>query len=426
MTQSLPLSPFRSVPPEILKLILEYLDRKELLSSRLICKGTCHCATPLAFKCLHMWFEEQSLQRLINIARAPHLRACVKILTFGLDAFYDISYEQFQQSMCPDFFSMYSQGFSLFNPAGIKYREAAWPVYQEYYQLQRALEDSGRGSAMMVEALGAFSSLCAIEFVDFEWRGGYSWNGWGEENKFLKKEKRLPHHVLAFPTNSIPVPRGGQQLRVLMKALAGTEKKLEKLSLNLWASNTGTGGSCSPLSTNDRRLAVAAFAGLKRLHLDLEPIRTYSEELSLTTIIRAATGLEYLDLQLPPSGLGALPGAHWRNIIQIQEFGCLKTLHIFGAILNESEFVAFLRQSCQKLRKLSLRHTRVFEDSWELTLKTIRGLKELQVIELDNLWYRCNRHEPVMVHSLNLSPVYDYLYQRTSDNSWRSCPDARE
>ncbi len=89
------------LPAEIQRLVLEQLDRGSLFNLRVTCKAMCYQVTPIAFRELHVWLEEESLQKLVNIAQVPHLRTCVKRLNFGMDAFYDTGFGTFNVLCSP-------------------------------------------------------------------------------------------------------------------------------------------------------------------------------------------------------------------------------------------------------------------------------------------------------------------------------------
>ena len=412
-SRALRISPFRSLPAEILRLALKQLDRATLFSLRLTCKESCRHASPLAFEILHVWLEEQSLQRLVNIARDPYLHAFVKEVVLSLEAFYCVSYEQFRRYIF--FVDHYPE-------PDVELPKATWEVYQEHFWRQQALERSGRDSAMMIEAIGSFPSLRTIDLVDHHYQ--FEPNRWAKESKFLREEKRLQEHMLTVPDTEISVARGGQQLRFLLRALAATAKKPEELLLRLWHFNFGVGSLFSPLSAEDRCLAVAAFAGLRRLDLSLEEIdpsaiEPWREEVSLTTILRAATELESLWIQLPYMNAEPNVLASWKDFIQIQRFSRLQRLHVYGAMLHEAEFVAFLTQSCQGLQELFCR-ARVVDGSWEPLLKTIRGFTKLQKVDLYDLPYERRRQGYPIFGSINPKPLNDYLFNKRSFNPWRS------
>jgi len=283
--------------------------------------------------------------------------------------------------------------------------------------------------AMMTKAVASFSSLEAIDLIDFQ----AFVDGGAEGPTLLRNEMSLRKHMLNVSNPSTLVPRGGRQLRVLIRALGTIDRKLQELTLNLWTSNISGNGFYSPLSAKDVRFAWSAFAGLKKLGLCLygirrtiiEDCRKRLEELSLTTVLRAATELESLWLELPRNDTKPAPGECWKNIIQIQSFGKLKELSIEGATLNEAEFVSFVLHSCQGLKSLNLVSATVVEGRWDLILETIKDLPDLQRIYLGDLWYEHSRSCFMMPDDVDPEPLYDYLLKRRTDNPWQSMCQAR-
>jgi len=426
MADSPAASPLLLLPAEIQRLVLEQLDYESLFNLRLTCKALCYHATPIVFQHLHVWLEEQSLQKLVNIAQKPHLRTYVKSIGFGMDAFSDTDFQTFKHHVFPhqDNACAFPQGESeaaLLKPA--------WRVYRRYYRKQRALGEFRLDLAMMTEAIASFSSLDAIDMIDFQ----TTVLGEAEGPRLLREEKSLRTHMLNISNPRILVPRGGRQLRVLLGALGAIDRKLQELTLHLWTSNINDGGFYAPLSAKEVCFAWSAFAGLKKLNLCLKAIpraiiegcRERSEELSLTTVLRAATELESLCLGLPSHDTKPEPGECWKDIIQIKRFGELKRVCIAGAILNEDAFIAFLLLSCQGLKSLALGFATVVEGRWDLILETIRDIPELQQIDLEDLWYDDSGGGFVMPDDMDPEPLYDYSLKRRSDNPWQSMCQAR-
>lgn len=262
--------------------------------------------------------------------------------------------------------------------------------------------------------------------------------------------------MLAVPEQAFnDLPRGGRQLHVLLRALAGRTSNLQELSVHLFASNISEGGFYSPLTVDDVSLAIPAFGGLKRLYLRLQIVqpsvmkqwRQPSQESPLTTILRAATGLENLGLELPNDewGGGFWPegaGRCWRDLIQLHCFGQLKELTIDGGILDEADFVAFLLQSCQRLKTLTLSWASVIKGpwshrslveranmvnatdtrgDWDNIFGAIRSLPALEKIDLINLWQDLDRKgSRTMINwdKRDPEPMYEFLLGREEDNPW--------
>lgn len=426
MAGSPAVSPLLLLPAEIQRFVVEQLDGKGMFNLRLTCKALCFHVNPIAFQQLHVWLEEESIQKLVNIAREPHLRTYVKSIRFGMDAFYGTDFETFKYDVFPHQDNVYNFPQGGTETALLK---PAWRVYRTYYKKQRALKESRLDLAMMTEAFASFSSLETIDLIDFQ---AYV-DGCAEGPTLLREEVSLRTHMLNVSKPRMLVPRGGRQLRVLIRALGAIDRKLQELTLHLWTSNINEDGFYSPLSAKDVRFAWSAFTGLKKLDLSLcgirrkiiEDCRVCSEELSLTTVLRAATELESLWLELPEIDTRPEPRECWKNIIQIQRFGKLKHLSIEGATLNEAEFVSFLLQSCQGLKSLNLEYATVVEGRWDLILETIKDLPELQQIDLGYLWYEHSRSCFVMPDNVDPEPLYDYLLKRRSDNPWQSMCQAR-
>lgn len=429
-------SPIVLLPTEIHNLVLKELDRESLLKVRLTCKTLNYHATSPAFKRLHVWLEEESLQKLVNIANKPHLRKYVKFIDFGMDSFYDVSGAYFKQHVFPKVSVQYALGqkkpeAAFLNLASYKYRN--------YYLKQLTLQNTNRDLAMFAHAVAAFSALECVRLVDFQSHV----EGSNQGPKLLKKEILLRQDILntaSFRAPRPPTPLGSHQLRILIRALAANDdSKLESLCLQLYTANLNRQGFYSTLSATDADFAKSAFCGLKRLTLSLAPVcltiaeewGNTSTESSVTTVLKAATELEDLRLEFPsPRGsIPAMPGACWKDIIQTTCFGKLKKLSIKRGILHQGQFLSFLTQSCQGLKKLELSSAMVVEGgSWDPVFETIRTLPELTELALEDLW--CGAHGRGFMaleegSNVNRERLYDYLLKRTDDNPGHSMCQAR-
>ena len=385
---------------------------------RITCKAMSCYAIPLTFEELHVWFEEQSLQSLVNIANDPVLCKSVRKLIIGMDYFYDVSYEQYKK-----FIYKYRSGRTLpLKRSDRAQRRDAWPVYRKYYLKQCALEESGRDLAMMTQALRAFSSLVSVKLMDYQ-PGHDGFKG----PRLLRTENLLLEEMLTVPNHSIRIPRGGQQIRVTLRALAASDTKIEKLTLYLNSCNISNTGCYGPLPEEFYSITVQALTGLKRLALVLDPIpsdllaalKRNSQELSLTTILRAATQVEHLWVDLPPNC-----DEPWNNCIQIPRFGQLRELFVTETLLHEADFALFLRSSCQGLQKLTLGAAKVEEESWDLIFETIRSLPNLETVELFSLWHDISRGGTRFLEDKDAQPLYDYLLRRRTDSPWSSMCEA--
>ena len=405
----------RSLPAELVRNILEELNREDLFNLRITCKIMNCYATPLAFGELHVWFEEQSLQNLINIASNPILRKNVRKIVVGMDYFYKFNFSDFKRYV---FFEDNVARPTTLTQSDRAQRRDAWRVYQTYYHKQCAFEESGRDLAMMNQALKAFSSLVSVKLMDYQpWIDGF------KGPRLLRTERLLQKHMLAVPNHSINIPRGGQQIRVLLQALAASGRKIEELSLHLESCNISGAGFYGPFPEAFHSSAVQALTGLKRLNLTLAPIRPNvlavlekdSHEFSLTTILLAATQVECLWVELTPPG-----DEPWNNYIHISLVSQFKELSLIGTLFQAAEFSLFLRSSCQKLQKLTIRDAREELDSWDLIFETIRSLPNLQMVELYSLWQYIGECGIDFLTNMNPQPLYDYLLRRRKDSPWHS------
>ena len=414
-------SPIVRLPTEIHNLILENLDRGSLLKLRLTCKALNYPATPLVFKRLYVWLKQESLQKLFNIANEPHLHKYVKFIDFGIDWFYDVGYPRVEHETFP------GCGFRYAFETGTNGTLLKSTLYiDRKYRKQPALKESNGDLEMFAHAISAFSALQYIRLADSQTHVDES-----IEAPQLLREALLRQDVLNAASCSPPMALGGKELRILIEALAASGgSKLESLYLQLYTANVSRLGFYSTLSAKDAHFAKSAFSGLKKLTLSLPLVchqvvdggRSPSTESSVTTILKAATELEDLRLELPTERTSATTkrGSCWKDIIQTNCVGKLKKLNIKGAILDEAQFVSFLIQSCQGLKKLHLSTAIMVEGSWDPVFETIRSLPELADLASEDLWYGVHHRGFMPLHgsNMNAKPWYDYLLSCRVDNHW--------
>lgn len=419
MEKSISIGLLHSLPAELVCNVLKYLSKGDLCNLRTTCKAMSCYTTPYAFEKLHVWFEEQSLQSLNNIASDPILCKNVKNLEIGMDYFYNIDFEEFKKYIYYDSDTL-DLG-PLLKKSEHAQRRDAWRVYRRYYRKQQALEQSGRDLAMMTEALISFSSLVSVKLMDYQpWVDGF------KGPRLLRTEKLLRKHMLTVPDPRIWVPRGGQQIRILLQALAASDRKIEELILYLNSYNITHTGCYGPLPEEFLSISVQALKGLERLALVLDPIKSQLQllpasekdplELSLTTILRAATQLKCLSVELAENC-----DQPWKNYIQIPRIGQLRELFVTETLFHEADFALFLRSSCQGLHKFTLGEAKVEEESWDLIFEAIRSLPKLETIELYSLWHEIPRVGGMrFLENIDAQPLYDYLLRRREDNPWDS------
>ena len=421
-------SPIVRLPTEIHDMILKDLDRESLLKVRATCKVLNLQATAPAFKRLHVWLEEGSLQNLVNIANDLHLHKCVKHIDFGTDLFYEVFGAQFWQHVFYRFIGRHRHAFEE-GTSEAAHAKSAWHTYRKHYMKQYTLEITHDDLIMFAYAIEAFPALECIRLAEFQPHV----DGSNEGSKLLEKKSLRPAMVNATSAWP-PVPVGGHQLRILIRALAASSgRKLENLYLQIYTADMSKDGFFSPLSAKDANFAKSAFSGLKRLTLSLPSVCfsnrfdwiMNSTESSITTILKTATELEDLRIQFLTIGRSMIskPSTYWHDLIQTTCFGKLKNLSIEGGILNEAAFATFLIQSCQVLQKLNVSGViMVQEGSWDLIFETIRSLPELADLSLERLW--CGRYNNGFLAldgiTMDPEPIYDYLLKRRSDNPWHS------
>lgn len=361
-----------ALPYELLDHIVSFLWFEPWSSLRLTCKKISLHVTPLIFRTLNIWLVEGPLQNLLNIAQSPHLSRHVKHITFGLDEVYDLEFSTFarhiygEDTLTRDVYSGVGP-FYTGEELSQRYHQclASYRTYQKSMYRQRRLERSGEFVALMSAAFASLPPMVSIQIED-------------------------------RPQTWCSEPRGQRQLQTLIRALSGASYKLENLTLRLDKRRRGSrGGLLSPLDWSNEKLATAAFAHLKFLDLQLKETdflayqRMPTQQLSVSTIIQAATNLEDLRIELPDlwgkDGQG--PGATLIDLTGSRKIGHLRTVTLESIDIRQHELTHFLETSCTELYRLRLIHARLLDGQWEDVFLTLRRF-HLEHVDLHHLqWY---------------------------------------
>lgn len=399
-----------TLPYELLEQIVNGVTFYELLILRLTCKALHDHATPLLFRRVHIWLEASSLQKLVNVATAPRLSDHVRHISCGMEDFYDVKFDTFKRHRL-------TNGYNSLDYAKTR---AAHQLYQTYAQRQIL------GEKWMVHSMTtAFKNLRKQQSMDIT---GTFDSDYGLA--ILAKEPLLRRHMLK--PLEVEGPVGGRQLRVMLEALATTQR-LALLSLRIDYFFTGGEGSLlSPLSDEHIQFVQHAFGTLKTLDLELphEISQALQKQdgriLSTRTILEAATNLECLTLEISGTfDLKPNAEAFWSNMIGTHKIGNLREVSITGLVIKESELVNFLLQSCRQLVELSISSVSLTRGSWDIVFDTIRRLILLETVSVHGPTYiffksftfsqfLCCQQE---VNSI-CDSLHDYLCHRSEVNPW--------
>ena len=377
-------------------------------------------ATPRAFENITVWLEEASLQNVVNIAQQKRLAPLVKHLSCGMEQFHDVTFEVFKASIYPPW--SYGEG-----PAADKDdQKAAWKAYRLYARKQRFLDSSGQGIKMMAKALRRFTNLISIEITGYSPQLCYRTHG----TRMLRQEPNLRRHMLSVWHPDCRLSRGSRQLSTLAQALTRAGRSIKELYLDAFDFESNNGGLFAPLGVSDEMWVSTAFARLERLEVDMHNLflaPLTPEFSSLSSIMTAATNLKHLYVQLPDVDDCSRRSALWKDVICTKRARSLESLIIGGAILNETNFVEFLRTSCWDLRSFTLRNAKVIDGPWNGIFDALHEIASLTKVNLEYLRFYDSSH---MFHTLTKEtdatgklimepqPLYDFLLTKTDINPW--------
>lgn len=404
------------LPSELLKLIFDHLKPKSLLQVRLSCKALSSHSTPGAFERITVWLEEGRLSDIAKIAEQPHLAPYVRQISCGMEEFNNLSLDDFNVN----FYSDWTIGES--ERAKMEDLEDSWQIYNSYAVLQRNLDSSGRGHTMLCECFKSFRNLKSLEIHG----GGSNWHDPEHGLRLLRKEPRLRHQMLLFYQPSLGLSRGKRQLSTMLKALAHANKHIEHLGLHPFDFEMDSRGLLAPLMPREEKLALAAFVGLTSLDLDLYNLidgrsaRSTTQDSSLSTIFRAAVDLTSLRIKVRSLSLLST----WSGLSRATSGSRhLETLVIEGATLDQTEFVEFMRESCQNLRSLTIHRASVSHGSSTAIFDAIRSLPKLERVKFFQLFWKSPEQSPIAfsgksiggrIDDVDAQPLYDYILRKSN------------
>lgn len=139
-------------------------DFQTLLALRLTNKTLYVHATPLVFRRVNVYLEGRSLQKLVNIARASHLRCHVKHISCGMKAFYDIDFDKFKRRIYERDFD---DDYDLIEAPG---QRLAYDYYTTYFKQQGYTDTRGRYVSMMTCALALLPALNLMDISNLIFR----------------------------------------------------------------------------------------------------------------------------------------------------------------------------------------------------------------------------------------------------------------
>lgn len=400
-----------SLPYELLVQILHTWRFDTLLNQRLTCKTFANHATLFVFSFLRVRLEQKSLDNLLQISRSIHLRDHVKRLDLALLDFHDdVDFQDFLNYIYINNENGLAHRPDIIRSAQLGEQQLIQTMQNQPRVLQRAYKQYKKRCRQERKSKRSSDFTTLLEAA----------------------LKSLPNLIEAGISDHSPVwsdkPRGGRQLRTLIRVLSGAGRQLECLSLRLDEYYVGTrGGLLSPLHSNVRQLAHIAFANLKKLSLELPELhhpeyeQQFEPRYSITTILQSANNLEYLELGLPDLKTGNPDsGATWYDLFGMKKVGRLQTLIIIGLVVQEYELINFISKSCSELREFRLAYARLIQGSWETIFNALRSLEHLNTVELHYLRHNLDRGD--YWHMLNAiggdKRLHDYLCKRTQENPW--------
>lgn len=274
--------------------------------------------------------------------------------------------------------------------------------------------------------------LASMDITDYFCR---QYSGYFDHHKcpkLLRQEPLLESRMLS--PRYILTPRGGRQIRSLIRALGASDVQVEIFAIQLYPPYYGgPGGLLSPFDNMENRFATMTFVKLKTLHLALPKMHTStyekeeSENFFVTSIFQAAKNLEPLELALelalePPNfGDSDLEeGCSWSCLFGTSKIGRLRKLSVDGLIVGEADLTHFLVTSCSEIQDLYLYRARLTDGHRDSRFRVIHTkLPFLNAAGLGDLFYEYQGGTFLMLDSdQDRESLYNYLCNLTQVNPW--------
>lgn len=392
-----PLSPFISIPNEIVTQICEHpdLNKDDLIALRLTCKahGVHDAATKALgryFRDITVLFTRHSFQTLVDVCEHPVFgRSVRRIMLSSIRCGRDnIHHKRVINALLVKTHPYgYNDGFPEDLRRYKATNSATWlktlhdvsvriQSYNSRAQDEDVFAKSGDSLVLLVQA---FQSLARLDSSTTVGLTNHECHGLGRDQSFCaeetKNEDELWFNALGDTADMIATA-------LLESGLLVTEFNIETC-LNLISRVPVT----EEILKTQEVTTNAMFSRLKEMRLELNEFTTCLEMFNapaLSAILARSTQLRSLRLgsREPPRHYSSL---HTSRFLRSISSSYLETLHLYQLELTESSLGQLLAKTC-KLKRLSMLNCIMFETSWISTIKQIKNtLPELDDLHLFSL-----------------------------------------
>ena len=402
------------LPNELVVAVIESLGPHDLKSARLVCKTWCSYASGFLFTKLYVAPNRADLEVFNAITQHPILSECVRQLVYdGAEFIPDLSKRSYIRRLWPQTWLMiedltngpyspdpqindwasdvFREGRSM-PEAVVKWKDqsfinAGYKEYQDHSIFQQRALQSGDFVESLVQGL---SRLVRLESVALEgsWPYAVQTSLWEHHHCTPLARRWNPFYLYPHRWSWEPEgndweepPDGMRHYWIITAALVRTQRHIEEFAIcrdlrlgltpQVFERN-------DPLRPSALGLDIAAFAGLKRLHLPLATCKgsapDYCDNIEgLPNLLGSMHSLQLLDLEL--SWSSGIPTSWFRYddvFPQVMKWDNLQSMILNNLSSSATNLLRLLLIQIPNLKHLELGATELLDGDWESVIECLK------------------------------------------------------
>lgn len=369
------------LPLELVQYIFAHLGKEDAKASRLICSTLADCALSTLFREVRVVHKRTSFERLLAIARQPHIARHVRSLVYQADIF----------KVYPEHYGRRpNQGLFNRDSYGVDDGELLVDDFWAYRQLCKD-QLQMRQESYDQECLSRFFARCSgLNQVTI----AFDPNVEDEQRTTQFPYAAFREHRISFAPHFTQQPKRPEALLITARALTSAGQVLRKL--NVVGMNTDEQDDFCMKRRHMQEVAVHV-KHLEELEIHFRDINVFDSDRGLDSRGRAgiqdfaaaaSQSVQILTLDFPhkwePDGGSAVPYSH--ALQPSISWPCLRILTMANASVD-SGFVDLLIDRMPALEQLSLARLHIWSCSWQEVFERLSARSPaLKVVALND-WF---------------------------------------
>ena len=426
------------LPDEIWLLVVQYLERQDLKSVRLVSKTLSNVSTPPLFKILTMRPNIDSSQRAASLIQCSALATMVHELHLRDESVFDEPTEITQHMK-----GFYDRSNDLdSDPA------SAVVDYAKFFRCRPALRTSERrfdarmSTHFLRDLCTPLPSLRHLSLISHESGGEYNDSHWQSEMSCRDegfvgiKNDKLRNTFAQAQGLGVCKPRRVFSLELALSAVRDSRLQSVRLSEITYGQVTDSFNSDSSLfdclrDAKEVTLRLESARGTARGFFG-EPHLSPKGTLAFTHLMKSLQGAEAAAICLNRNEDLHCYGQHrlWRIVLQ-QPWKCLRSLSVDMFVCSELEFLTFLSGMHLTLKNIRMRNISICDAEEDQTqksqnsvIRTLWLIPHVIILDKFEVWghlggcdtesWQTSHHEPAQSKDDKRWQVQDYVCRRQS------------